>query len=91
MDRRKALKTSAAILGYAISASTTAAVLNGCKADIKPDWVPQFMDIESANIIDRLASIIIPTTDTPGAKEALVGRFIDGFLKDFAVMKKDDI
>ncbi len=84
MDRRKALKTSAAFLGYAISASTTAAVLHGCKADSKPDWTPQFMNTESAMIIDKIASIIIPTTETPGAKEALVVRFIDGYLQDFS-------
>lgn len=91
MDRRKALKTSAAILGYALSASTTAAVLNGCKADPSPDWEPRFLDNTSAMTIDRIVEIIIPTTDTPGAKEAMVGRFIDGMLSDYATEKEQEL
>jgi len=84
MDRRSALKTTTLMLGYAVSATTTAAILGGCKADPDPLWTPAFMDMDQAKTIDKITSLIIPTTDTPGATEAMVGRYMDGMLKNYA-------
>ena len=72
------------MLGYAASATTVAAIMGGCKADPDPLWTPSFMDLDQAKTIDKITSLIMPTTDTPGAAEALVGRYIDGSLKNYA-------
>jgi hypothetical protein len=42
-----------------------------------PNWKPLFLDDHQNETLIVLSDLIIPTTDTPGAKEALVNRFID--------------
>jgi gluconate 2-dehydrogenase gamma chain len=44
------------------------------------DWKPAFLDEHQNETLINLADLIIPRTDTPGAKEALVNRFIDRLL-----------
>jgi len=84
MDRRKALKVSSIVLGYTITAGTAAAVLNGCKADPALDWSPSFLNANQANLISEISEMIIPKTDTPGAKDAMVDRFVDSMLETYA-------
>jgi gluconate 2-dehydrogenase gamma chain len=43
-------------------------------------WKPVFLDEHQNETLIILSDLIIPTTDTPGAKEALVNRFIDRLL-----------
>jgi hypothetical protein len=83
MNRRDALKQTALLTGYALSASTIAAVMNGCKASGEPGWVPQFLTEEQGATVAQMAECIIPKTDTPGAKDVLVHEFIDLMLKDY--------
>ena len=42
-----------------------------------PNWKPLFLDDHQNESLIILSDLIIPATDTPGAKEALVNRFID--------------
>lgn len=77
MERREALKLSSLILAYSMSAGATAALLGGCTADTAPDWTPQYLDVEMADLLAAVCERIIPTTDTPGAKTAMVHRYID--------------
>jgi hypothetical protein len=41
------------------------------------NWKPLFLDEHQNETLIILSDLIIPTTDTPGAKEALVNRYID--------------
>ncbi len=86
IDRREALRRTSYLLGgAALSASTVVAVMSGCKPrTIALDWDPQFMNVDQARAVAEIAERIIPNTDTPGAKAAMVDRFIDVFLKDIA-------
>lgn len=45
------------------------------------DWTPRFLDAHQNETLIAISDIIIPATDTPGAKEAQVNRFLD-FLLD---------
>jgi hypothetical protein len=45
----------------------------------KPDWKPLFLDQHQNDTVIALTEAIIPATDTPGAKAALVNRYIDLF------------
>ncbi len=80
MNRREALKTSSLILGYSITAGTAAAVLSGCNADPSLDWTPNNFSTKQAFMVAELSEMIIPQTETPGAKEAMVDRFIDAII-----------
>ena len=42
-----------------------------------PNWKPLFLDAHQNETLILLSDLIIPATDTPGAKEALVNRYID--------------
>lgn len=42
-----------------------------------PNWKPLFLDEHQNETLIILSDLIIPATDTPGAKEAFVNRYID--------------
>jgi gluconate 2-dehydrogenase gamma chain len=82
MDRREALRRTALLMGSALSAPAIMGVLNGCTAKPTIDWKPVFLTQEQGILVSQVAEIIIPKTDTPGAKETGVPAFIDLMLKD---------
>jgi gluconate 2-dehydrogenase gamma chain len=88
MDRREALRKTALLMGAAVSASALTGILQGCKATPELTYTPQFFTEDQARIITEVAEIIIPKTDTPGAKDTGVPGFIDLMLKD--CYKKED-
>ncbi len=53
-----------------------------------PNWKPLFFDDHQNQTVIALSELIIPTTDTPGAKAALVNRFIDLVLNEETTEKK---
>jgi len=77
MKRREALKYTTLFTGAALSAGTVSAILTGCKADTSLGWTPDALTQKQAELIAEIAERIIPKTDTPGAKDAMVDRFID--------------
>jgi gluconate 2-dehydrogenase gamma chain len=90
MDRREALKRTAWIMGGAISAPAIMGVLKGCKAKPTIDWKPVFLSSDQGVLVTQVAEIIIPKTDTPGAKDVGVPGFIDSMLKDVYSKKDQD-
>lgn len=88
MDRREAIKRTAWIMGGVVSAPAIMGVLKGCAAKPTIDWKPVFLTEDQGILISQVAEIIIPKTDTPGAKETGVPGFIDLMLKD--VYSKED-
>jgi hypothetical protein len=74
MDRRQALQRAGLVLGYAISAPVIAGIMNGCKSTPELTYKPVFFTEEQAGLVSEVAAIIIPKTDTPGAKEVACGR-----------------
>ena len=48
----------------------------------QPDWKPLTLDAHQNDTVIALTDILIPATDTPGAKDARVNRYIDLFLTD---------
>jgi hypothetical protein len=80
ITRRQALRRVGALLGGAVSAPTVAGVLGGCRRRTGPDWTPQTLTPEQDRMVDTIAEIIIPATDTPGARAANVNRFVDAMV-----------
>lgn len=77
IDRREALRRVGILLGGVVSAPTVAGVLSGCQRQTGPDWTPTLLSAEQNEMVATIAEIIIPATDTPGAREANVNRFVD--------------
>lgn len=77
MNRRDALKNTSLILGYSLSGSTLATILNSCQSEAGLDWTPVFFSKEQAATIESMTHIILPKTDTPGAEDLQLARFID--------------
>jgi len=75
-------------MGAAVSASTVSAFLYGCKTRPDLNYKPIFFNEDQALLISEAAEIILPKTDTPGAKEVGVPNFIDMFVKD--CLKEED-
>ena len=86
--RRDALKTFAMgvgglttlpILGQAKAVAAAAPAMDMPVADPQSaaNWKPQFFDAHQDETLIALTDLIIPATDTPGAKAALVNRYLD--------------
>lgn len=88
MDRREAIKKTALVLGFAISAPAITGVLKGCKPVPEVTFTPEFFTEGQATIVGELSEIILPRTSTPGAKDVGVPAFIDSMLK--AVYTKEE-
>jgi hypothetical protein len=63
----------------AISAGLTPAARgeDGAKLLTDPNWRPLFLNEQQNETLIALGDVIIPRTDSPGARDALVNRFLD--------------
>lgn len=77
INRREALRRTALVMGTALSASTIAGIMSGCKAEPTLDWKPSFFSEDQAKFISSMTETIIPKTATPGAREVGVPKFIE--------------
>jgi hypothetical protein len=83
MKRRDALGRVALLMGGTLSAPTMLAFLEGCKPSTESSSAMTFpFSADRKALVSEVAEIIIPKTDTPGAKDAKVGEFIEMMLKD---------
>jgi hypothetical protein len=91
--RREVLRRAAWLLGGAISAPAALAVLQGCGRKVSVDvsfgnvdWV--LLNAYEGAVVTAVADLIIPKTNTSGALDAGVPKFIDAALA--AVYKPED-
>jgi Gluconate 2-dehydrogenase subunit 3 len=74
--------TTLPILGQAQAAAAGMAPMGmpagaDATAQTGPNWKPKFFDDHQNETLIALSDLIIPTTDTPGAKAAMVNRYLD--------------
>ena len=82
MNRREALKRIAMLSGGALSLSTVTAVMSGCSSGPE-GYTPQTLTTHQDELVTTISELIIPETDTPGAKAARVNQFVDKMLTDW--------
>lgn len=82
MDRRTAINRISLLLGAAVSAPTAAALLSGCQAP-SGGYSRRVLDEDAYAAVGRLAEVILPETDTPGAFQAGVHGYVDMLLADY--------
>ncbi|MFK7773732.1 MAG: gluconate 2-dehydrogenase subunit 3 family protein [Saprospiraceae bacterium] len=84
MKRRDAIKNTALLMGYAVSASAIAGLMSGCEADTKTPtdmWKSKSMSDIQVNTLREAAERILPATEgIVGAKDVMVERFVDEML-----------
>ena len=83
MNRRELLRNTLITIGAAATLKIPVEALVFASGDdasrelARPDWKPVFLSAQQDQTLICLSETIIPATDTPGAKEALVNRFLD--------------
>jgi hypothetical protein len=75
MKRRDIFKAAASVPAVALAQNT--------------NWQPLTFDAHQNETVIALTDLIIPATDTPGAKQANVNRYIDLFLTDGDAGQRD--
>jgi gluconate 2-dehydrogenase gamma chain len=82
MNRRELLQRVAWLTGGAIAVPGVLSVLEGCSDKQSAAGRSLEFSKEQRAIIEELAEIMIPRTDTPGAKDVGVPAFIEAVLRD---------
>ncbi len=82
MDRRKALKNTALLMGVTLSSTALTSLLQSCMNENRLSWKPVFFDEEGAKIISEITEMILPKTETPGAKDLNVDIFVDKMFEE---------
>ena len=91
MDRREAIKRVGLMMGGTLAMSTVAGVLGGCQAGpASGAFTPRTLTAGQDELVATIAELIIPETDTPGARGARVHEFIDAMLSDWYTDEQRD-
>lgn len=84
LDRREALQRVAAILGVSLAVPSLRTLTRAAEAaSISAGWTSRALSPEQLEQVATIAEHIIPRTDTPGARDAGVHRFIDTMLAEY--------
>jgi Gluconate 2-dehydrogenase subunit 3 len=78
MERRELLKMIAVLTGGALIGGDV--FLSGCKTSLKKG--EGLLSTDDIALLDEVADTIIPVTNTPGAKAAKVGEFMNVYVSD---------
>jgi hypothetical protein len=82
MNRRQLFRQT--LFGIAGAAASSAREFpqgyDASKELARADWKPAFLNAHQNETLIAISDVIIPETETPGAKSALVNRFIDDLL-----------
>lgn len=83
MKRRKAIKNMGMSVAGLLAAPAFCSLLLGCQEDSSEKGIKRFIfNSKQDQMVAEISELIIPATESPGAKEAGVSRFIDLMLKD---------
>ncbi len=84
LSRRDAIQRLSQIAGGVLSAPLLSALASGCRAEPRsPEWTPEVLTMDQVELLEALVDVIVPATDTPGAREAGVVVFIDTVLSSW--------
>lgn len=88
MKRRKAVRISLQLIGTSLSAPIVLEALKACKPHGNDGWTPAVLSQQEDELVKEICNLIIPATETPGASDVGVNRFIDLLLQD--VLPEED-
>jgi len=65
-------------MGGVLSATAIASIFDSCVAPAAGEvWTPEFFSVDEGKLVTKIADLLIPTTETPGALDALVPQYMD--------------
>ena len=79
MQRRTALKNIGLSFGAITLSSTVVSLFESCQTS-QAHWTPEFFTSEQAQFVSKIVDVMLPKTQTPGAKELNISQFMDGFM-----------
>ncbi|MBM3401186.1 MAG: gluconate 2-dehydrogenase subunit 3 family protein [Bacteroidetes bacterium] len=88
MDRREAIQKVSWILGGTIIGSSIF-LEYGCHSNTQQ--TADFFDKSTTDLLNEIAETILPKTNTPGAKDAKVGEFMNVMVKDCYTKADQDV
>jgi len=83
MQRRTALKNIGLSFGAITLSSTVVSLFESCQTT-QANWAPEFFTPEQAELVSKIIDVILPKTQTPGAKELNIFQFMDGYMAHVA-------
>ena len=84
LSRRDAIHRLSMLVGGTLSAPALGAILSGCRAEpAAANWIPRALTVQQSELLGIVVDLIIPATDTPGARDVGVPAFIDKLLDDW--------
>jgi hypothetical protein len=89
VNRREAVKAIGLLLGTAVTPGVARAISAGYRAPA-PGVPYRVLTPQQGELLATLTELIIPATDTPGARAARVDAFIDGLLADVFTAEERD-
>ncbi|WP_188112184.1 gluconate 2-dehydrogenase subunit 3 family protein [Aquimarina sp. RZ0] len=91
MNRRKALKNIGLSAGYIAATPALISLLQSCRQEIILDWLPELLSVDEGKALEQIVDLIIPETDTPGAKSLHIPMFIDKYVNNAFEKEKSQI
>lgn len=91
IDRREAIRRTALIMGGTLSGSLVTAVMAGCRTSQPETETHGDLSARQLETAAHLAEVILPETDTPGAKDAGVETFVDSMVTDWMAPEEKEI
>ena len=86
IDRREMIKVAADSAALVVLTPTSAVpqhhAATAANAAESASWQPKFFTAEQNELVTTLAELILPETDSPGARAAKVNEYIDLVLSD---------
>lgn len=89
MHRREAIKNIGLTLGFVVATPTIMSLLNSCTQE--PEWMPSSFTKGEGELFAKTLEIILPKTDTPGARELNLPQFIDKFINEVMPVEQVDL
>ena len=78
MKRREAIRNISIGMGCSLSIGGLMSLAQSCKGESNVEyWVPDYLTSDQAYIMEEIADIYLPSTETPGAKDVGVAEFMD--------------
>lgn len=91
MNRRELLKMISAVTGTAMIGGTVVAGTIGLSGCTTAPSAPISLTTADIALLDEVAETIMPRTDTPGAKDAEVGKFMAVYVPDCYTLEEQGI